>query len=100
MARFYKAIEGTETFERFGSELILAETVARREFGNRGRREVTSADPEDIAAELRKDENCDNMNLIEELCDMADMLDEWEAEEEDAWDLAYKAADKLGVIIE
>lgn len=96
MSRFYKAIEGTETFENWGDELILAETVRRN---SDIRRDVVSADAEDIAAALRNPENCDNLDLLEELCDMADMLDEWEAEEDDPWALAERAAEKLEVEI-
>lgn len=98
MSRFYKAVEGTDAYERFGEELISSEAVARYEFRDM-RKNVVSADQEDIARELRKPENCDDMDLIKELCDMAGMLDEWEAEEDDPWGLAYDAAEKLGVEI-
>ena len=100
MAGFYKAIEGTATFEEWGAELISAEVVSRYEFRD-SRNEVVSADAEDIAEEIRKASTWD-LELCEALCELADMSEAWEQQAEDGEDfesVLYAAADKLGVEI-
>lgn len=96
MARFYKSIKGTATFEEWGTELISAEVVSRYEFRDR-RSEVVSVDAEDIAKEIRKASVWD-LELCEALCELADMSEAWEqADGEDFESVLYAAAEKLGV---
>lgn len=99
MNMFYKAIEGTGVFEEYGQELIPGWRVAMQEFGNRRRRDIVSADAEDIAKELRGSGDW-IPELCEELCRMADMESEWaDADGESFEDVVYAAAEKLGVEI-
>lgn len=54
----------------------------------------------EIAKEIRAMETWD-MELLEELCEAADMVEEWnEADGETFESVAFKAAEKLGVEIQ
>lgn len=94
MAKFYKAIEGTETFEEYGKELIPSWKVATPGFP---RNEIEWTEAEDIAAAIREYE--DDMDLYAALCEMADMEEKWENAGDGWGDIADAAADKLGVEI-
>ena len=53
----------------------------------------------EIAEMIRKDDTWD-YELLEELCDLADMTDEWKSADGDTFEsVAYAAAEKLGVEI-
>lgn len=53
----------------------------------------------EIAEEIRNSETWDN-DLLAELCEAAGMSDEWNAADGETFeDVAYKAAEKLGVEI-
>ena len=95
MSRYYKAIFGTDTFERYGKDLIPSWKVAEKGFP---RKEVESPDAEELAEAIRGDYS-DDMEAYADLCDMADMSDEWEACGDCWYDVAEKAAEKLGVDI-
>ena len=93
---FYKAVEGTETFEEYGTKLIPGWKVATKEFGNQRRKEIVKADAEDIAALLAnewEEEAC------QALCELAGLKDEWDAAGDNAEDIVYKAANILDVEI-
>ena len=53
---------------------------------------------EELAEEIRKAQEWD-ADLLRDLCYRADMLDEWEAAEDDFENVAFAAAEKLGVEI-
>lgn len=58
---------------------------------------MKNAEVEKIAEAIRAADTWDE-NLCKELCDAADMLDEWEAADGDTFEsVIYKAAEKLGV---
>lgn len=53
----------------------------------------------ELAAKI-KSMDCWDGDLLRDLCERADMLEEWEAADGDTFeDVAYKAAEKLGVDI-
>lgn len=53
----------------------------------------------EIAKEIREMDTWD-MELLEELCEAAGMLDEWDAADGETFEgVAFKAAEKLGVEI-
>lgn len=99
--KFYKAEIGTPLYDEYGEDLIPDWKVASPEYGNERRKYTTYPEPEDIAKVIRNgnNEGYDEMDLYACLCEMADMLDEWE-NSEDEWEcVADKAAEKLGVKI-
>lgn len=93
--RYYKALKGTDLYEKWGTDLIPAFRVAQKGFP---RDQVEYLDPQDIATAIRGDYQ-DDMDAYADLCDMADMSDEWQAAGNDWYDVAEKAANKLGVYI-
>lgn len=53
----------------------------------------------EIAKALRDSDTWD-INLLKELCELADMSDEWQKADGESFEsVAYKAAEKLGVVI-
>lgn len=95
MARFYKAVEGTGMFENWGKDLVPAWKVAEKDFP---RKEVEALSAEELAEAICGDYS-DDTDAYADLCDMADMSREWEESGDDWYDVAQKAAEKLGVEI-
>ena len=54
---------------------------------------------EELAAEIRENQEWD-MDQLQELCELADMTEEWEAADGETFEqVAFAAAEKLGVEI-
>lgn len=94
--RFYKAIADTDTFDTWENELIPDWKVAERGFP---RKEVRLATAEELAKAIC-DADAWEPDLIGALCAEADLSDEWdEADDRTFEDVAFKAAEILGVEI-
>ncbi len=95
MARYYKAIEGTETYKDWRKDLVPAWKVAEKGFP---RKEVEILTAEELAEAIRGYYS-DDMDAYADLCDMADMSTEWEECGDDWYSVAVRAAEKLNVKI-
>lgn len=91
--KFYKAIKGTDVYEKYGDELIYDEVVAFQ-MKTLERRQVEDATAEDLANEFNKLDELDP-DIFQALLDMAEMeYDEWE---DDRDEVLEKISEKLGV---
>lgn len=96
MTRFYKALEGTSTFDEYGADFIPDFAVSEPGFQ---RKEIRSATAQELAAAIRESSEWE-LDLLEALCYEADMGDEWESADEDFETVARSAAEALGVSID
>lgn len=94
--RYYKAVEGTETFEIYGRGLVPAWKVAEKGFP---RDEVEWLTAGELAEAIRGDYS-DDMDAYADLCDMAGMSEEWESCGDGWCEIIEKAAEKLGVKVD
>ena len=91
--KFYKAIKGTDVYEKYGDDLIYDEAVAFN-MTTRERRQVEDATAEDLAAAFNESDELDP-DILQALLDMAEI--EYD-EQEDNWDeVLKKIADRLDV---
>ena len=91
--KFYKAIKGTDVYEKYGDELIYDEVVAFQ-MKTWGRRQVEDATAEDLAEAFNALDELDP-DIFQALLDMAEMeYDEWE---DDRDEVLEKISEKLGV---
>ncbi len=93
--RYYKAVKGTDTFDKYGIDLVPSWKVAEKGFP---RDEVDYLTADELAEAIRGD-YADDMDVYADLCDMADMSDEWEACGDDWGEVVDRAAIKLNVVI-
>lgn len=91
--RFYKAIKGTDMYEKYGDDLIYDETVAFR-MKTLERRQVEDATAEDLAKEFNELDELDP-DIFQALLDMAEM--EYDEYEDDRDEVLKKISEKLGV---
>lgn len=91
---YYKAIEGTATYEKWGNTPIPHWNVQRMRFdgpeGDVPPEEVKSMDVDDLAEALRSRDAWDNMDLLESFCNKAGI--DW-ASHEDCESIADAAAE-------
>lgn len=91
--RFYKAIKGTDMYEKYGDDLIYDETVAFR-MKTLERRQVEDATAEDLANAFNELDELDP-DIFQALLDMAGM--EYDEYEDDRDEVLKKISEKLGV---
>ena len=91
--RFYKAIKGTDMYEKYGDDLIYDETVAFR-MKTLERRQVEDATAEDLAKEFNELDELDP-DIFQALLDMAEM--EYDEYKEDRDEVLKRISEKLGV---
>lgn len=91
--RFYKAIKGTDMYEKYGDDLIYDETVAFR-MKTLERRQVEDATAEDLANEFNKLDEFDP-DIFQALLDMAEI--EYDELEDDRDEVLKRISEKLGV---
>lgn len=91
--RFYKAIKGTDMYEKYGDDLIYDETVAFR-MKTLERRQVEDATAEDLANAFNELDELDP-DIFQALLDMAKM--EYDEYEDDRDEVLKKISEKLGV---
>lgn len=91
--RFYKAIKGTDMYEKYGDDLIYDETVAFR-MKTLERRQVEDATAEDLAKEFNELDELDP-DIFQALLDMAGM--EYDEYEDDRDEVLKRISEKLGV---
>ena len=91
--RFYKAIKGTDMYEKYGDDLIYDETVAFR-MKKLERRQVEDATAEDLANAFNELDELDP-DIFQALLDMAEM--EYDEYEDDRDEVLKKISEKLGV---
>lgn len=91
--RFYKAIKGTDMYEKYGDNLIYDETVAFR-MKTLERRQVEEATAEDLANAFNELDELDS-DIFQALLDMAEM--EYDEYEDDRDEVLKKISEKLGV---
>lgn len=91
--RFYKAIKGTDMYEKYGDDLIYDETVAFR-MKTLERRQVEDATAEDLANAFNELNELDP-DIFQALLDMAGM--EYDEYEDDRDEVLKKISEKLGV---
>lgn len=91
--RFYKAIKGTDMYEKYGDDLIYDETVAFR-MKTLERRQVEDATVEDLANEFNKLDEFDP-DIFQALLDMAEI--EYDELEDDRDEVLKRISEKLGV---
>lgn len=91
--RFYKAIKGTDMYEKYGDDLIYDETVAFR-MKTLERRQVEDATVEDLANEFNKLDEFDP-DIFQALLDMAEI--EYDEFEDDRDEVLKRISEKLGV---
>lgn len=91
--RFYKAIKGTDMYEKYGDDLIYDETVAFR-MKTLERRQVEDATAEDLAKEFNELDELDP-DIFQALLDMAEM--EYDEYEDDRDEVLKRISEKLGV---
>lgn len=95
--RFYKAFTDTDTFDKYENELIPGWRLTHRYIP---RNEVRLASGEELVEAIRKAGRWE-LKLIEALCDLAGLFDEWHEAyyNGDTKEVAFKAAKLLGVEI-
>lgn len=91
--RFYKAIKGTDMYEKYGDDLIYDETVAFR-MKTLERRQVEDATAEDLAKEFNELDELDP-DIFQALLDMAEI--EYDELEDDRDEVLKRISEKLGV---
>lgn len=91
--RFYKAIKGTDMYEKYGDDLIYDETVAFR-MKTLERRQVEDATAEDLAKEFNELDELDP-DIFQALLDMAEM--EYDEYKDDRDEVLKRISEKLGV---
>lgn len=91
--RFYKAIKGTDMYEKYGDDLIYDETVAFR-MKTLERRQVEDATAEDLAKEFNELDELDP-DIFQALLDMAEI--EYDELEGDRDEVLKRISEKLGV---
>lgn len=91
--RFYKAIKGTDMYEKYGDDLIYDETVAFR-MKTLERRQVEDATAQDLANAFNELDELDP-DIFQALLDMAEM--EYDEYEDDRDEVLKRISEKLGV---
>lgn len=91
--RFYKAIKGTDMYEKYGDDLIYDDTVAFR-MKTLERRQVEDVTAEDLAKEFNELDELDP-DIFQALLDMAEM--EYDEYEDDRDEVLKRISEKLGV---
>lgn len=91
--RFYKAIKGTDMYEKYGDDLIYDETVAFR-MKTLERRQVEDATAEDLANAFNELDELDP-DIFQALLDMAEM--EYDEYKDDRDEVLKNISEKLGV---
>lgn len=91
--KFYKAIKGTDVYEKYGDDLIYDEAVAFN-MTTRERRQVEDATAEDLAAAFNELDELDP-DIFQALLDMAEI--EYDEQEDDRDEVIEKISEKLSV---
>ena len=91
--RFYKAIKGTDVYEKYGDDLIYDEAVAFN-MTTLERRQVEDATAEDLAAAFNELDELDS-DIFQALLDMAEI--EYDEQEDNRDEVLEKISEKLCV---
>lgn len=91
--RFYKAIKGTDVYEKYGDDLIYDEVVAFN-MTTLERRQVEDATAEDLAAAFNELDELDP-DIFQALLDMAEI--EYDEQEDNRDEVLEKISEKLCV---
>ena len=91
--RFYKAIKGTNVYEKYGDDLIYDEAVAFN-MTTLERRQVEDATAEDLAAVFNELDEL-NPDIFQALLDMAEI--EYDEQEDNRDEILEKISEKLCV---
>lgn len=91
--RFYKAIKGTDVYEKYGDDLIYDEAVAFN-MTTLERRQVEDATAEDLAAAFNELDELDP-DIFQALLDMAEI--EYDEQEDNRDEVLEKISEKLCV---
>lgn len=91
--RFYKAIKGTDVYEKYGNDLIYDEVVAFN-MTTLERRQVEDATAEDLAAAFNELDELDP-DIFQALLDMAEI--EYDEQEDNRDEVLEKISEKLCV---
>ena len=91
--RFYKAIKGTDVYEKYGDDLIYDETVAFN-MTTLERRQVEDATAEDLAAAFNELDELDP-DIFQALLDMAEI--EYDGQEDNRDEILEKISEKFCV---
>lgn len=91
--RFYKAIKGTDVYEKYGDDLIYDEAVAFN-MTTLERRQVEDATAEDLAAVFNELDELDP-DIFQALLDMAEI--EYDEQEDNRDEILEKISEKLCV---
>ena len=91
--RFYKAIKGTDVYEKYGDDLIYDEAVAFN-MTTLERRQIEDATAEDLAAAFNELDELDP-DIFQALLDMAEI--EYDEQEDNRDEVLEKISEKLCV---
>lgn len=91
--QFYKAIKGTEMYDKYGDDLIYNEVVAFR-MTELERRQVEDATTEDLVEAFNESDEL-NPDILQALLDIAEI--EYDDQEDDLEDLLEELSEKIGM---
>lgn len=91
--QFYKAIKGTEMYDKYGDDLIYNEVVAFR-MTTLERRQVEDATTEDLVEAFNESDEL-NPDILQALIDIAEI--EYDDREDDLEDLLEELSEKIGM---
>lgn len=91
--QFYKAIKGTEMYDKYGDDLIYSEVVAFR-MTKLERRQVEDATTEDLVEAFNESDEL-NPDVLQALLDIAEI--EYDDQEDDLENLLDELSEKIGM---
>lgn len=91
--QFYKAIKGTEMYDKYGDDLIYSEVVAFR-MTELERRQVEDATTEDLVEAFNESDEL-NPDILQALLDIAEI--EYDDQEDDLENLLEELSEKIGM---
>ena len=91
--QFYKAIKGTEMYDKYGDDLIYNEVVAFR-MTELERRQVEDTTTEDLVEAFNESDEL-NPDILQALLDIAEI--EYDDQEDDLEDLLEELSEKIGM---
>lgn len=91
--QFYKAIKGTEMYDKYGDDLIYSEVVAFR-MTELERRQVEDATTEDLVEAFNESDEL-NPDILQALLDIAEI--EYDDQEDNLENLLEELSEKIGM---
>lgn len=91
--QFYKAIKGTEMYDKYGDDLIYSEVVAFR-MTELERRQVEDATTEDLVEVFNESDEL-NPDILQALLDIAEI--EYDDQEDNLENLLEELSEKIGM---